>query len=298
MNSRRPTLSVVIPVWNRAKLVQRTLRSLECQTAAPDRIFLVDNNSTDNSLQVLEQWAAKRPKVATVLSCTTPGASAARNCGLAEVTTDYVMFFDSDDAMPPLQVEEVIAGLTANNLPDLLTFDAEMHNLNGTVTPKRRRRGNLMRNHIVHSELATQRYAVRTDFIRAIGAWDESTRQWDDLELGVRLLANSPRVAHVKLSSPVVIYSQEESQTGTGFTSCAGRWEQVLDLCENTLRSHGLNSAARYIKYRRAILAGFYIREGHPELVRNLTPTPFMRLIAQFVAHGGRGVAEIARVFH
>jgi glycosyltransferase involved in cell wall biosynthesis len=298
MNSRHPTISVVIPVWNRAELVQRTLRSIECQTAAPDRIFLVDNNSSDNSLQVLKQWAAKRPEIATVLRCATPGASAARNCGFAAVETDYVMFFDSDDAMPPRQVEEILAGLTANNLPDLLTFDAEMHNLDGTVTPKCRRRGNLLRNQIFHSELATQRYVARTDFIRAAGAWNESTRQWDDLELGVRLLANNPRVAYAKLSSPVIIYSQEESQTGTGFAAGAGHWERALDLCEKTLRSHGLNSAARYIKYRRAILAGSYIREGHPELVRNLTPTPFMRLIAQYVAHGGRGVAEIARVFH
>ena len=290
-------ISVVIPVWNRAHIVQRTLRSLECQTMAPRRIILVDNNSTDDTLQVLRTWAAERPNLATVLTCDTPGAAAARNCGLAAVDTDYVMFFDSDDAMPPRHIEEVTAGIRAAGNPQVAYFDAEMHNLDGTISAKSARRGSILFNHIFHATLATQRYAISTQLIRSIGGWDETTRGWDDYELGVRILAASPTLTHIKLTQPVAIYLQETSITGTNFHSKAGEWEHALGCCEKTLRNAGLTRAAKLIRYRRAILAGKYMAEGHPELVSGLTPTPFMKLIAQFVAHGGRGVAEIARVF-
>ena len=50
------TFSIVIPVYNRAAIVANTLDSIAKQTYRPIHLILVDNNSSDNSLEILNQW--------------------------------------------------------------------------------------------------------------------------------------------------------------------------------------------------------------------------------------------------
>lgn len=286
-------ISVVIPVYNRAHLVGRTLRSIESQTVQPKAVILVDNNSTDDSLNVLKQWAAGRTNV-EVISERKPGAACARNAGLARVQTPYVMFFDSDDRMPPFHIEEVGAGLRAAGLPEIAEFASVFINPNGHRKYIPFRKGNPLTNQIFHSILSTIRYVAKTDLVRRVGGWNEHLLGWDDLELGIRLLVASPNPTHIKLTEPPEIYSHSDSITGTDFASKAGQWERALDCCERALE--GDRYHRRLINYRRAILAGFYRRENCPELARGLVRSPWMNLIASYVAAGGRGVSKFAIV--
>ena len=97
-------LTIVIPVHNRRNLVEHTLGSLRQQTAPRFATVLVDNASTDGSIEVLRKWQAENnspERPVTVLSESTPGACAARNRGLDAVESPWVLFFDSDDLMHP-----------------------------------------------------------------------------------------------------------------------------------------------------------------------------------------------------
>lgn len=285
-------ISVVIPVYNREHLVKRTLDSVAAQTLAPDKVILVDNNSTDGTRAVLDGWAAGRDNV-EVIGCATPGAAAARNAGLALVESDYVMFFDSDDYMPPRHVEQVSAALAGENPPPIVAFDIVYVNLAGKELLKRYRKGDVLFNHIFHAVLTTQRCAVSTALLRTVGGWNESLRGWDDMEFGVKLLMACSDVVYVRLERPVMVHAQAESITGTKFSDKAGEWERALDACEHALAGSGY---AALIDWRRAILAGMYMREGHRELAMPLLKNFKMKLIARYVALGGRGVAELARL--
>lgn len=286
-------LSVVIPVRNRAHLVERTLRSLAAQTAEPAAIVLVDNGSTDSTVEVLQRWAANRPNV-EIISQPKPGATAARNAGLARVRTPYVLFFDSDDIMPPRHIEEVAAAIRANNRPQILEFESVFINPEGKRKYSPLRGGDELENHIFHATLATQRYAASTELVRSVGGWNETLPGWNDLELGVRLLAARPSLVKIRLSEPVEIYTHADSITGTDFSSKAGQWEHALDCCEQALNDFPHHR--RLINYRRAILAGRYRREGHPELAPGLARDPWMKFIEAYTAMGGRGVAKFAIV--
>ena len=106
------SLSIVIPIYNRAEIVCRTLNSIAAQECIEKcKIILVDNNSTDNTIDVLSQWkdspAAAHLDV-TILSEHKPGAAAARNCGFNAVDTPWVMFFDSDDEMLPSLIADIL----------------------------------------------------------------------------------------------------------------------------------------------------------------------------------------------
>ena len=225
-----------------------------------------------------------------------PGAAAARNCGLAAVDSEYVMFFDSDDVMPAGHVADVVRGLRDNGLPDIGAFDAVIRTDSGAVMPKPFRRGDVMFNHLFHGVLSTQRMVVKTSVIRGCGGWNASLRVWDDLELGVRLLSRGAGVKRLELTAPVTIMSHGDSITGTAFSPKAGLWEAALDCCDKELPRR----YASLTDYRRAILAGDYLREGRPDLAAGVRVTHrpwLMALIRRYVAAGGRGVAEIARIF-
>ena len=286
-------LTVVIPVRNRAHLVGRTLQSLAEQTVQPAAIVLVDNGSTDSTIQVLDSWAAGRANV-EIISEPRPGAACARNAGLARVRTPYVLFFDSDDRMPPRHIEEVSAAIRANGRPQIVEFESIFISPEGKrkLSPLRGR--DELANHIFHATLATQRYAVSTELVRSVGGWNEALPGWNDLELGVRLLAARPTLAKVRLSSPVEIFTHADSITGTDFSSKAGQWERALDFCEQALGDFPRHR--RLIDYRRAILAGRYRREGRPELAGTLARGPWMKFIEAYTALGGRGVAKFAIV--
>ncbi|MEG0896789.1 MAG: glycosyltransferase family 2 protein [Ruthenibacterium sp.] len=97
-------ISVIVPVYNAADFVADALLSLQAQTIGFDalQILLVDDCSTDNSKEILDDWASDFDNVCVY---TTPknsgGAAGPRNVGLAHVSAPYVMFLDNDDYYEP-----------------------------------------------------------------------------------------------------------------------------------------------------------------------------------------------------
>lgn len=109
----RPTLSVIVPVYNVEPYLQDTLDSLRAQTLTDLQILLVDDGSTDASLAIARAGAAVDPRV-VVLEQDHAGLGAARNHGLAHVTGRYVTFLDSDDTVPPDAYEAMVASLESS----------------------------------------------------------------------------------------------------------------------------------------------------------------------------------------
>lgn len=287
-------ISIVIPVKNRAQLVKRTLQSVLQQSVLPHALILVDNGSSDSTLSVLNQWAENKSWV-KVISETKPGATAARNAGLKFVKTPYVMFFDSDDVMPPRHIEQISAALKANNYPRIGAFNLQLIDLNGKSHLKAFRSGDPMRQQIFHSILSTQRCVLDANLVRQVGAWNEQLPGWNDWEFGIRLLMAEPKVTYIALSEPVQAYAQPNSITGTSFSAKRGQWEKAICAAESILRN---SPYKRLIDYRKAILAGMYRREGFAEYAKGLTRGLRMKLIERYVAAGGRGVDYIARILN
>ena len=304
------TFSIVVPVYNRADIVATTLDSIAKQTYRPIHLILVDNNSSDNSLDILNQWKNVNEAddlTVTVTTETTPGAAAARNKGLHYVKSELLAFFDSDDTMRPTAIADYVEAFSKNPNADIVCCNALYHFINDKKRLFYFRNGDILRNHIYHATLRTQGYAVRTSFFKGCGAWDNNVMTWNDWETGIRLLLNKPCV--VPLGKTLVdIYMQESSITGLDFSSKAGKWEYALDKAEKVIiNSSNANkkSLLRLIDYRRIILAAHYKKEGHTELARTLYSDVLqsckadlrMRLLMPIVYHyvslGGRGAATL-----
>lgn len=261
----KSNIDIVIPVYNRASLLPRTLESIERQTMRPDSVVLVDNNSTDSSLEVMTAWQRKMTELGwsvTVVSEAVPGASAARNRGLDCVTAEYVMFFDSDDVMLPSHVEDFARALAARPDADIAGRGVVQKMLGGkerrgiftTVAPEFC--------NVFTGLMATLRYVARRSLIERAGRWDVTVMGWDDIELGMRLLALKPVVIKVAGPESVVVFSQEDSITGTSFSNNPGKWERSVAMMRNTALRHGRRDLLTWTEAKAMILAADYAREG------------------------------------
>lgn len=273
-------VTIVIPVYNRARVVERTLQSVEAQTFRPLRVILVDNGSTDGSLDILRRWKseAQTPTFRVdIIEEPQKGAATARNTGLAAVESEWTMFFDSDDSMRPDHVASAMEMAESEPGIDIVGWDVMIHGLKGEKTLRRFSADNMLYDCVLHGTFATQRYFARTDLFRRAGGWNQAMKIWDDVELGVRLLKQSPKVAYRHGKPKVDIYASAESLSDQTFSSRGGESEEAIDEIERLLEPDD-----RYIAgLKRAILAAHYRREGIvdpvPLLTRALHATPRLR---------------------
>lgn len=120
--NERPLVSVVIPVYNTREYLPACLESVLSQTMGDFELLLVDDGSTDGSLEVEEAYAARDGRV-RVLRQQHARQGAARNLGMREARGEYVYFLDSDDLIDPTLLETACAACEAGEL-DFVTFDS------------------------------------------------------------------------------------------------------------------------------------------------------------------------------
>ena len=109
-----PEVSVLIPVYNVDKYLPATLGSLTGQTFGDFEVLCVDNGSTDGSLAVLKEYAAKDSRI-KIIEQDNRGVSAARNAALDQASGEYIAFLDSDDLWLPEKLEKQVSFMRANN---------------------------------------------------------------------------------------------------------------------------------------------------------------------------------------
>ena len=103
------SISVVIPLYNAEKTLEVCVSSVLNQSLQPAEILLVDDGSTDGTVKTAEKLC-ERFSVVRLLRQNHGGTSAARNCGLREAKSEWILFLDADDQL----VEDALLNLTEN----------------------------------------------------------------------------------------------------------------------------------------------------------------------------------------
>ncbi len=97
-------VSIIVPIYNVEKYLEKCLDSIVKQTLKPIEIICVDDGSTDNSPQILAEFAAKDSRI-KVITQKNSGLPSARNVGLDRAKAKYIMFADSDDYLADNMLE-------------------------------------------------------------------------------------------------------------------------------------------------------------------------------------------------
>jgi glycosyltransferase involved in cell wall biosynthesis len=107
-------VSVIIPTYNRAALIEAALKSIANQEYRPIEIHIVDDGSTDETADIVAQFVAQyKDKSLSIYShwCLHLGACAARNYGLKHSRGEFIQFLDSDDIIHPLKLSVQVNAL-------------------------------------------------------------------------------------------------------------------------------------------------------------------------------------------
>ena len=292
-------LSVVVPVWNRCGLVGRALGSIGSQSVRPDHIVVVDNGSTDGSLEAVLRWAAEYtgdarrtlgPSVPTAIS----SSEDAEERTLGPDADGVWRFVAADGRRVSVAVEPRRGACAARNrglalvdtewmmhfdsddemLPghleravaamkrgdaDVVGWDTELRREDGSSKLLRFYSRNMEKRNVLNGMMSTQRWAARTALVRRAGGWNEELKIWDDIELGARMLALHPRVRRVKGAPTVAVWASGDASI-TG-SGFASRAGRYEAALQAIERTLGARGAA-VIAVKRGVLAADIRREG------------------------------------
>jgi len=189
----KPRISIVVPLYNRARYVPRFARSISDQTFEDFEVIVVDDGSTDDSGQIAEQIRDSRFRV---IHQENRGVGAARNRGIRESTAELIAFLDADDEWDPLFLKSVVT--LAEKYPEagLLATGYRRNEDSGivkevTIASNNDHQSRLIGNYFVWLRLGnlvtSSSVAVRRSALAEVGTFLEGEPFGEDQELWARI---------------------------------------------------------------------------------------------------------------
>lgn len=184
----QPLVSVVMPVKNRAVLVEDAIASVQAQSYKNWSLIVIDDHSTDDTLSVLHEMAKRDARI-IVLSNTGAGVSAARNVGIQAATGEYTGFLDSDNTWEPDYLECMIRGMLRDGID--WAYSASRI-IGGSAYPIAYMAYEGDRNHLLfRNHIDINVMIVKADLLERVKGFDESLRRWVDYDLVLRMTEHS-----------------------------------------------------------------------------------------------------------
>lgn len=118
-----PRFSVIVPAYKVQAYLQESLDSVLSQSFPDLELIAVDDASPDACGSIIDEYAARDPRVTAVHLAHNLGLGPARNAGLARATGDYLIFLDGDDTLAPGALQAVTDRLKDTGSPDVLVYD-------------------------------------------------------------------------------------------------------------------------------------------------------------------------------
>ena len=190
-----PRISVVIPSYNRAYCIEKTIDSVLEQKRDDTEIILVDDGSTDNTRELVQNKYGNQVRY---IYQENQGIPAARNTGIKNAQGDFIAFLDSDDYWYPGKLEKQMAliaehpeyGLVASRFDKIQCAE----NIKKTNRPlsyqSRRGKSGWVLNDLFQANfIRTSSVMIRRDCFDRVGLFDEKQKQAQDYDLWLRMAA-------------------------------------------------------------------------------------------------------------
>lgn len=184
-----PRVSVVIPTFNRATLVERAIDSVLGQTHSAFEIIVVDDGSTDNTSATLRN---KYSDKLVVFQQSNRGVSAARNVGIAHATGNWIALLDSDDEWLPSKLAQQLA-LIKNHTDCLLCHTDEIWIRNGVrvnaMNKHKKSGGDIYQQCLPLCAISPSSVIFQKQLLDDVGNFDETLPACEDYDLWLRICA-------------------------------------------------------------------------------------------------------------
>jgi len=211
-----PSVSVIIPTFNRAGIVTQAIDSVLAQSPPPHELIVVDDGSTDETLRVLKKYGES----INVVSQENGGASSARNRGCAVASGNWLAFLDSDDLWYPDRMAKLVEDIAladpavvahvanvrfTGSGPNCDLFDVmRLEIANGPATRIGKPLGMFLHTFFLSGA------AIRTEIFAKLGGFDTSFPTDEDTEMAQRLALRGAFLVRGDLAAQVIRHPDDE----------------------------------------------------------------------------------------
>lgn len=271
-----PLVSVIIPTYNRAHILARSIDSVLNQTYKHLELIIIDDCSDDNT----EEFLLKNyndTRIRYIKQLDNQGSNAARNRGIKEAFGDFIAFQDSDDAWFSHKLEVLVPELL--NSPDnvgAIFHKTRLNKFDGStseyplcyILPKNFHQASLLQNYV-----GTVSLIIKKHFIQKIGGFDEELPRLQDWDLSIRLSS----ICDFLFVNEVLVdaFHQKESISSDGSKLKKAlnifyfKYQSEIENLPNSLQSKVLN------KYGSLLCREGITATGKKYLMKSLMRNPF-----------------------
>ncbi len=185
-------VSAIMPVYNREVFLAAAIESVLNQTYGNIELIIVDDGSTDNSLEIAQKYRAIHPDKIKILTQKNQGPSKARNSGIRLAEGDLVAFIDSDDIWAPEKIELQLNMFKRYGNASFIYSGYYIVNKDGDITtevqPDKRMKGNILEKlWTVENSISGGTLLVPKEKLVAVGCFDEDLKGGENLDLRIKL---------------------------------------------------------------------------------------------------------------
>jgi len=270
------SLSVVIPLYNKAAHIQRTLMSVLEQSSAVDEVVVVDDGSTDHSARIVKELIGLDPRFKRVrlIGKENGGVSTARNRGIQGARGTHIAFLDADDEWCPSFIAEIRSLIEA--FPQARAFASNYYKQDahrGTFLPKIRFCKKLPRQSVLDNYFSicsrgdlpfmTSSICIEKSLLRQVGGFPENEPMGEDQDVWSKVALKSEiAYSNQRLSIYHLEASNRACVTHYPQTECpfSRRLKRAVD--NGRVPAHLRQAVLRYTATHLLYLAGNLMRTG------------------------------------
>lgn len=247
-------ISVVIPTYNREKTIQKTLESVLNQTCLPLEIIVVDDGSTDSTIDIVKEIKRENTMVRLIRMKRNRGAQAARNIGIKAAKGEWIAFLDSDDEWTSDRIE--VCRKIYKEYPEYDVYYSDFYIRENNRLKRERckspdKNGNHSTNILFGARVLFQGMVIRKKALETIGYLDEKVVAYQEWDTNIRL-SQKHRYYHIK--KPLFFYNLHEGET------ISKDVRRAIDGYRYTVISNGELFLEYGMRGVRAYLDGMHVR--------------------------------------
>lgn len=182
---KHPLISVIMPTYNRAYIIEKAIDSILNQTYKNLELIIIDDCSSDNTEDVIKKYKDKRLKYIKLEK--NSGANYARNIGIDNAKGEYITFQDSDDLSFNNRLEVELNELLKNNVDWVFTSFKKIDGKKEKIIPLKKINSNEIQEKILYSNFVTTQVLFGKKEIFEDVKFDSSLPRFQDWDLAIRI---------------------------------------------------------------------------------------------------------------
>ena len=232
------TISIIIPVYNVEKYLNKCLNSVIEQTYKNIEVILIDDGSTDNSGKICDEYAKNDIRI-KIIHQQNGGVSTARNNGLEHATGKYITFVDSDDYIEKEMIETMAKKIMKKNADIVICGVTDRDEENNIINQSLNKKENVFNNIEAIKEMLDEKlfYSVcwaklyKKELFRNI-KFNSKIRIAEDMDVLYRVFYKSNKIIQI----PERLYNWTSRGDSVTKGNDMSKWQDEIDVCENIIK--------------------------------------------------------------